>query len=100
MIVAPLISSEGESIGAIQMDTLNPRRRFEESDLEILAAVAAQVGVAIENAQLHEQLLDTSCSSKISTLPSASSKRSCPASIRTCQAFPSITSINLPANRR
>lgn len=58
MIVAPLLSSEGESIGAIQMDTLNPRRRFEASDLEILAAVAAQVGVAIENAQLHEQLLE------------------------------------------
>lgn len=58
MIVAPLLSSDGESIGAIQMDTLNPRRRFEESDLEILAAVAAQVGVAIENAQLHEQLVE------------------------------------------
>ena len=58
MIVAPLLSSEGEAIGAIQMDTLNQRRRFEDSDLEILAAVAAQAGVAIENAQLHEQLLE------------------------------------------
>jgi phosphoserine phosphatase RsbU/P len=58
MIVAPLLSSDGEPIGAIQMDTLNQRRRFEESDLEILAAVAAQAGVAIENAQLHEQLIE------------------------------------------
>ncbi len=58
MIVAPLLSSEGEPIGAIQMDTLNQRRRFEESDLEILAAVAAQSGVAIENAQLHEALVE------------------------------------------
>ncbi len=58
MIVAPLLSSDGEAIGAIQMDTLNQRRRFEESDLEILAAVAAQAGVAIENAQLHEQLVE------------------------------------------
>jgi serine phosphatase RsbU (regulator of sigma subunit)/pSer/pThr/pTyr-binding forkhead associated (FHA) protein len=58
MIVAPLLSSEGEPIGAIQMDTLNQRRRFEESDLEILTAVAAQAGVAIENAQLHEQLVE------------------------------------------
>lgn len=58
MIVAPLLSSEGEAIGAIQMDTLNQRRRFEDSDLEILAAVAAQAGVAIENAQLHEQLVE------------------------------------------
>ena len=58
MIVAPLLGSEGEAIGAIQMDTLNQRRRFEDSDLEILTAVAAQAGVAIENAQLHEQLLE------------------------------------------
>ncbi|MGN6544118.1 MAG: SpoIIE family protein phosphatase [Aureliella sp.] len=58
MIVAPLLSSEGEPIGAIQMDTLNQRRRFEEPDLEILTAVAAQAGVAIENAQLHEQLVE------------------------------------------
>lgn len=58
MIVAPLLSSDGEPIGAIQMDTLNQRRRFEESDLEILTAVAAQAGVAIENAELHEQLLE------------------------------------------
>ena len=50
MIVAPLLNSEGEAIGAIQMDTLNQRRRFEDSDLEILAAVAAQAVVAIANA--------------------------------------------------
>jgi len=58
MIVAPLLSSEGIPIGAIQMDTMNQRRRFEEPDMEILAAVAAQAGVAIENAQLHEQLVE------------------------------------------
>ncbi len=58
MIVAPLLNSEGEAIGAIQMDTLNQKRKFESSDLEILAAVASQAGVAIENAQLHEQLVE------------------------------------------
>ncbi|MCC6511069.1 MAG: SpoIIE family protein phosphatase [Pirellulaceae bacterium] len=58
MIVAPLLSSDGEAIGAIQMDTLNQRRRFEDSDLEILAAVAVQAGVAIENAQLNEQRVE------------------------------------------
>ncbi len=57
MIVAPLLGSEDNPIGAIQLDTLNQRRRFEASDLEILAAVAMQAGVAIENAQLHEKLV-------------------------------------------
>ncbi len=57
MVVAPLLNSDGEAIGAIQMDTLNARRRFEAPDLEILASIASQAGVAIENAQLHERVV-------------------------------------------
>lgn len=57
MVVAPLLDSNGEPIGAIQMDTLNARRRFETPDLEILASIASQAGVAIENAQLHEKVI-------------------------------------------
>jgi phosphoserine phosphatase RsbU/P len=57
MIVAPLLDSDGEAIGAIQMDTLDSKRRFEQADLEILAGIATQAGVAIENAQLHEALV-------------------------------------------
>ncbi len=57
MVVAPLLDSNGEPLGAIQMDTLNARRRFETPDLEILASIASQAGVAIENAQLHEKVI-------------------------------------------
>ena len=57
MVVAPLLDSAGEPLGAIQMDTLNARRRFEQPDLEILASIASQAGVAIENAQLHEKVV-------------------------------------------
>lgn len=57
MVVAPLLDSEGEPIGAIQMDTLNAKRRFDSPDLEILASIASQAGVAIENAQLHDKLV-------------------------------------------
>lgn len=55
IIVAPLLDSDGEPLGAIQMDTLDGKRHFEAGDLEILASIATQAGVAIENAQLHEQ---------------------------------------------
>ncbi len=55
IIVAPLLDSDGEPLGAIQMDTLDSKRQFEAGDLEILASIASQAGVAIENAQLHEQ---------------------------------------------
>lgn len=60
MIVAPLLNSAGEAIGAIQMDTLDSKRHFEKGDLEILYSIAVQAGIAIENAQLHEVVLEQS----------------------------------------
>jgi serine phosphatase RsbU (regulator of sigma subunit) len=57
MIVAPLLNSEGEPIGAIQIDTVQQKGGFESKDLEILVGVANQAGIAIENAQLHEQMV-------------------------------------------
>jgi serine phosphatase RsbU (regulator of sigma subunit) len=54
MICAPLLDSEGKSIGALQIDSLNSRFRFSAEDLDLLASVAAQAGIAIRNAQLHE----------------------------------------------
>jgi phosphoserine phosphatase RsbU/P len=56
MIVAPLLNTEGEPLGAIQIDTLQ-KGKFEAKDLEVLIAVATQAGIAIENAQLHEQMV-------------------------------------------
>jgi phosphoserine phosphatase RsbU/P len=58
MIVAPLLDSEGEPIGAIQIDTVQQKGGFENKDLEILIGVANQAGIAIENAQLHEQVVE------------------------------------------
>lgn len=57
MIVAPLLNSDGEPIGAIQIDTVQQKGGFEPKDLEILIAVANQAGIAIENAQLHERMV-------------------------------------------
>jgi serine phosphatase RsbU (regulator of sigma subunit) len=58
MIVAPLLDSEGEPIGAIQIDTVQQKGGFENKDLEILVGVANQAGIAIENAQLHERMVE------------------------------------------
>ncbi len=57
MVVAPLLDSDGEALGAIQMDTLDSKRQFEPKDLEILSGVAIQAGVAIQKAQMHERLI-------------------------------------------
>ncbi len=55
LMCAPLVSSEGKSLGIIQIDTLDQRSRFQEDDLEVLASVALQAAFAVENAQLHER---------------------------------------------
>ncbi len=57
MMCAPLIDSEGEVMGAIQIDTLDQRNRFRPEDLEVLVSVAIQAAVAIDNAKLHEAVL-------------------------------------------
>lgn len=57
VMCAPLLDSEGNALGVIQLDTLDQRKRFQQDDLEVLASVAVQAGIAIDNAQLHENAL-------------------------------------------
>jgi serine phosphatase RsbU (regulator of sigma subunit)/pSer/pThr/pTyr-binding forkhead associated (FHA) protein len=57
MMCAPLMDSEGTALGVIQVDTLDQRKRFQPEDLEVLVSVAVQAGIAIDNAQLHENAL-------------------------------------------
>lgn len=57
MMCAPIINSDGEVLGVIQVDTLDQRSRFQEDDLEVLAGVALQAAIAIDNAQLHAQAI-------------------------------------------
>ncbi len=54
MMCAPLIDRGGQALGVIQLDTLDPRNRFEQDDLDMLVSVACQAAFAVENAQLHE----------------------------------------------
>ena len=57
MMCAPLLDSEGNAQGVIQIDTLNQTARFRDEDLEVLGGVASPAGLAVENAQLHEDQL-------------------------------------------
>ena len=52
MVVAPLLNrSDGQAFGVIQLDTQDRFKKFTQDDLRLLIAVAAQAGVAIENAR-------------------------------------------------
>ena len=57
MMCAPMISIDGQPLGVIQIDTLNQRARFSDQDLEVLASVASQAAVSIDNAKMHEQVI-------------------------------------------
>jgi len=57
MMCAPLMDSEGNAFGALQIDTLDQRKRFQDEDLELLVSTASQAAIAIQNAQLHESAL-------------------------------------------
>ncbi|MBI3837993.1 MAG: SpoIIE family protein phosphatase [Planctomycetia bacterium] len=57
MMCAPLVDSEGNSLGVIQVDTGDQRHRFQREDLDVLASVASQAAIAVDNAQLHENAL-------------------------------------------
>jgi serine phosphatase RsbU (regulator of sigma subunit) len=55
VICAPLLDSQGVALGAVQLDTADPQRRFRQEDLELFATVSVPAGIAVDNAQLHAQ---------------------------------------------
>ncbi|MEI8373003.1 MAG: SpoIIE family protein phosphatase [Planctomycetota bacterium] len=57
VMCAPLITSQGNVTGVIQIDTSDQRNRFTRDDLEVLASVACQAANAVENAELHEMAI-------------------------------------------
>ena len=57
LVCAPLINSEGEVLGLIQLDSLDTRSQFQNEDLEVLYSVAMQAAFVMENIALHENLI-------------------------------------------
>jgi serine phosphatase RsbU (regulator of sigma subunit) len=57
MMCAPLVNSDGVSLGVIQIDARDRRHRFQKEDLDVLASIASQAAIAVDNAQLHESSL-------------------------------------------
>jgi sigma-B regulation protein RsbU (phosphoserine phosphatase) len=57
MMCAPLLDASGSAIGVLQVDTSDPWKVFQTQDLEVLAGVALQAGLAINRARLREYAL-------------------------------------------
>jgi phosphoserine phosphatase RsbU/P len=57
LICAPLQTKSGKSIGVLQLDRAAHHNGFTPEDLNLLTAVSLQFSVALENAQLHQELI-------------------------------------------
>ena len=57
VMCVPLLTPDDKAIGIIQLDT-SDRRQFNEDDLDVLAAVASQAAISIQNASMLESLLE------------------------------------------
>lgn len=57
MMCAPLVTQSGERLGVIQVTTFDLRSHFTENDLDLLVNVATQCTLAIENATLHQSMM-------------------------------------------
>ncbi len=57
VMCVPLLTPDGQALGILQLDT-SDRRQFHQDDLDVLVAVASQAAIAIQNARMHESLLE------------------------------------------
>jgi sigma-B regulation protein RsbU (phosphoserine phosphatase) len=57
VMCVPLVTPDGQALGILQLDT-SDRKQFHQEDLDVLTAVAGQAAISIQNATLHESLLE------------------------------------------
>ena len=57
VMCAPLLTPDGKALGILQLDTSN-RKQFGQEDLELLVAVASQAAIFVQNATMHQSLLE------------------------------------------
>ena len=57
VMCVPFLRADGDVLGVLQLDRRDTRTPFHRHDLDLLAGVATQVTLAIEQAQAHEERL-------------------------------------------
>jgi len=57
VMCVPLLTPDNKALGILQLDT-SDRRQFNEDDLDVLAAVASQAAISIQNASMYESQME------------------------------------------
>jgi phosphoserine phosphatase RsbU/P len=58
VMCVPLATQDGKPLGVIQLDSQDRTKKFSQDDLKLLVCVAAQASIALENARMHETILN------------------------------------------
>jgi len=80
VMCVPLLTPDREALGILQLDT-SDRKQFHQEDLDVLALVASQAALWIQNAQMHESLLERERVSRDLKLAEQVQKRFLPQSV-------------------
>ena len=86
VMCVPLLTPDREALGIIQLDT-SDRKQFLQEDLDVLAAVASQAAIAIQNAAMHESLLERERVNRDLKLAEQVQKRFLPQSVPSVPGF-------------
>ena len=86
VMCVPLVTPDKEALGIIQLDT-SDRKQFGQEDLDVLAAVAGQAAISIQNAQMHESLLERERLSRDLKLAEQVQKRFLPQTVPVIAGF-------------
>ncbi len=86
VMCVPLVTPNKEALGILQLDT-SDRKQFAQEDLDVLAAVASQAAIFIQNAQMHESLLEKERLNRDLRLAEQVQKRFLPQSVPTIPGF-------------
>jgi serine phosphatase RsbU (regulator of sigma subunit)/pSer/pThr/pTyr-binding forkhead associated (FHA) protein len=86
VMCVPLVAPDSEALGIIQLDT-SDRKQFHQEDLDVLAAVASQAAIAIQNAAMHESLLERERVNRDLKLAEQVQKRFLPQSVPNIPGF-------------
>jgi len=57
-LIMPMVIND-QIMGSLGLDSYNPQRIFDEEEIETLMTVAAQIGTALQNAELYEKAVET-----------------------------------------
>jgi serine phosphatase RsbU (regulator of sigma subunit) len=65
IMCVPMMSSSGQAIGVIQLDTKGTKNQFRHEDLEVLVSASFQAARAVDLARLHEVKRDLEAATRI-----------------------------------